>query len=274
VSEYAWEPTAEYVERANVTRLMRAHGISSIGEMRRRSVEDIGWYWDAVVKDLAIPFERAYTQVLDDSGGIQWTKWFADGVVNLTAACVDRHAAASPDAVALIGEAEDGEVRRFSFAELGEAVDRVTAALRAAGIGKGDSVGVFMPMVPEAVIAAYAVAKVGAVYLPIFSGFAASAVAARLQDAEAKLLFTADGTWRRGSQGLMKPVADDAVAECPSVGTVVVLERLGVEVPMQPGRDVTWAAFVEEHEGPVVAEPTGAEDVFMLAYTSGTTGKP
>src|SRR5947199_278602 len=127
-SDLAWEPTPEYVERANVTRLMNAHGIGSIGELRRRSVEDVEWYW--------------------------------------------------------------------------------AAAVRAAGVGKGDSVAVFMPMVPEAVVAAYATAKIGAIYLPIFSGFAPSAVAARLQDSSAKVVFTADGTWRRGRHGLMKQAAD------------------------------------------------------------------
>jgi acetyl-CoA synthetase len=274
VTELAWEPTPEYVERANVTRLMRAHGIDSIAEMRRRSVEDVGWYWDAVVEDLGIPFARPYSRVMDDSRGIEWTTWFPDGGVNIASACVDRWAGETPDAVALIGEAEDGEARRLSYAELAGAVDAVAGGLRADGIGKGDAVGVFMPMVPEAVIAAYAIAKVGAIYLPIFSGFAASAVAARLQDAEVKLLFTADGTWRRGSHGLMKPVADEAVEASPTVRRVVTLERLGVAVPMTEGRDLTWAEFVAGHDDPVEAEDTGAEDVFMLAYTSGTTGRP
>jgi acetyl-CoA synthetase len=273
-SELAWEPTSSYVERANVTRLMRAHGISSIGELRRRSVEDIAWYWDAVVKDLGIPFDEPYSKVLDDSGGIEWAKWFADGRVNIARACVERHAAERPDALAVIAEAEDGEVRRLTFAELAREVDRAASGLRATGIGKGDSVGVFMPMVPEALVATYAIAKVGAIYLPIFSGFGAPAVAARLQDAEAKALFTADGTWRRGSHGLMKPVADDAVAESPSIELVVMLERLGVEVPMQEGRDVTWSEFAGGGGGEAEAEPTGAEDDFMIAYTSGTTGKP
>ncbi len=274
MSEVAWEPTAEYVERANVTRLMRAHGIGTIAELRRRSVEDVAWYWDAAVRDLGIPFAVPYERVLDDSDGIEWARWFVGGRINLAVACVDRHAAERPDAVALIGESETGEVRRMTFGDLAREVDRVAAALRRDGVGKGDAVGVFMPMAPEAIVAAYAVAKVGAIYLPIFSGFAASAVAARLRDARAKLLFTADGTWRRGSHGLMKPVADEAVAQVPSIERVVVRGHLGVEVPMREGRDVSWGDFVDGLDGPVEAEDTESEDVFMLAYTSGTTGKP
>ncbi len=147
-----------------------------------------------------------------------WARWFVDGRINLTVACVDRWARGGAGArPALIAESETGAVRMLTYAELAAEVDRVAAALTAEGFGHGDAAGVFLPMVPEAVIAAYAIAKLGRIYLPIFSGLAPSAVAARLQDAGATVLFTADGTWRRGRQGLMKPVADEAVAECPTV---------------------------------------------------------
>jgi acetyl-CoA synthetase len=274
--EIAWEPTLEYVERANVTRLMRAHGIESIDELRRRSVEDVEWYWDAAVKDLGIEFSTPYTQVLDSSKGIPWSTWFTGGRINLTAVCIDRWAhSEAADQVAVIGESETGAVRKLTFGELAADVDRVVAGLAEAGVAKGDAVGVYMPMVPEAVIAAYAIAKLGAIYLPIFSGFAPPAVAARLQDAEAKALFTADGTWRRGQRGLMKAAADEAVAECPTVERVIVFENLELDPPMTAGRDVTWREFTAPHAGARV-EPadTGAEDPFMIAYTSGTTGKP
>src|SRR6185503_2323407 len=220
---------------------MRAHGIASIDELRRRSVEDIAWFWDAVVKDLPIDFTTPYEQVVDESGGIPWCKWFVGGHVNLTYNCVDRHAASErADKPAIIGEQEDGLVRRLTYAELRREVDRIAAGLRSIGVRKGDRVAVFMPMVIEAVIAAYAIAKLGAIYMPIFSGFAPSAVAARLQDAEAKVLFTADGGLRRGTEALMKPAADEAVAESPSVKNVIVLERLGEDVSMNPDRDLTW----------------------------------
>jgi acetyl-CoA synthetase len=275
--ELAWEPTPEYAERANVTRLMRRHGIRSIDELRRRSVEDVSWYWNAAIEDLGIEFSQPYTQVLDVSDGVPWAKWFTDGRINLVWNCVDRwaHSEEARDQVALIGESETGEVRKLTYRELHREIDRVMAGLMEVGVGRGDAVAVFMPMVVEAAVAAYAIAKLGAIYLPIFSGFAPSAVAARLRDAEAKVLFTADGTWRRGKQAPMKQAADEAVAESPSVERVVMLERLGVEVPMARGRDVTWADFTEAHAH-VHLDPadTGAEDPFMIAYTSGTTGRP
>ena len=167
-------PPPEYVENANVTRFMRKHGIDSIDEFRRRSVEDMEWFWDAVVEDMGIEFTTPYERVLDSSGGIAWSKWFVGGHVNLTHNCVDRHALGDrADRVAIVSETEDGEVRTLTYAELKREVDAIAAGLRALGIGKGDPVAVFMPMVAEAVIAAYAIAKLGALYMPIFSGLRA-----------------------------------------------------------------------------------------------------
>jgi acetyl-CoA synthetase len=279
VTEVAWRPTTDYVENANVTRLMRAHGIESIDELRRRSVEDMSWFWDAVVQDIPIEFSQPYERVLDLSDGVPWAKWFVGGHVNLTYNCVDRHAASDrAETVAVIGETEDGELRSLTYAELRREVDRIAAGLRTLGIGKGDPVAVFMPMVVEAVVAAYAIAKLGAIYMPIFSGFAAPAVAARLQDAGAKALITADGGLRRGVPALMKPGADEAVAEAPTVRHVIVLERLGADMPMRAGRDLTWEELrvQGEKDAPGGLEPadTGSEDPLMIAYTSGTTGRP
>ncbi len=278
MDEIAWQPTPEYVASANVTRFMRRHGIATLAELRHRSVDDLAWYWGAVVEDLGIPFSEPYERVLDDSRGIEWTTWFLGGHINLTSACLDRWRedplrAGQP---ALIAESEDETVRTLSYAELTAEVDLLAAALRAAEIGKGDAVGVFMPMVAEAVIAAYAIAKVGALYLPIFSGFAPGAIASRLRDAGAVLVLTADGGLRRGARVEMKSTCDEAVARCPAVRRVVVLERLGIDVPMTAGRDQTWAGFLAGVDPAAGREAcdTEAEDPFMLAYTSGTTGEP
>src|SRR4051812_6494649 len=255
---------------------MRAHGIATIDELRRRSVQDVEWYWDAVVKDLGLEFSTPYEDVLDDSGGAPWAKWFTGGRGDLGWDCGARWSdGRSKDQIAVIGESETGRTRALTFADLRRRVDEVAAGLRDAGVVKGDAVAVYMPMVPEAVVAAYAIAKLGAIYMPIFSGFAPSAVAARLEDASAKVLFTADGTWRRGRHGLMKPGADEAVAGSPTVERVVVLRNIGEDVPMTEGRDVWWDDFVAPHSGAVVeCEDTDSEDVFMIAYTSGTTGNP
>jgi acetyl-CoA synthetase len=275
VSSYAWEPTPERIAEANVTRLMRAAGVRTIDELRRWSVADIDRYWELVVKDLGLPFDRPYTRVRDSSRGIEWTRWFVDGRLNVATACVDRWRddaglAGSP---ALICEDESGAVRRLTYAELAAAVDRAAAGLRGAGIVPGDAVGVLLPMTPEAVIAAYAIAKVGAMYVPLFSGFAAGAIASRLNDAQAKLVFTTDWSWRRGRQTPLKAVLDEALPVCPTVRTVVVAERDG-PAGERTAIDIAWEEFAPPIDGRVPAHDTSAEDVLLLGYTSGTTGKP
>lgn len=272
---YAWTPTEAVTEQANVTRLMRAHGIGGLQELRRRSVADIDWFWDAVVSDLGLPFTHPYSAVRDSSRGVEWTTWFTDGRFNAAHACLGRWLE-DPDmaaVTALIHEDETGAVRTFSYRQLAEEVAALAAGLSARGIGYGDVVGVYMPMVAEAVAAMYAIASVGAVSMPLFSGFAAGAVAKRLQDGQAKLVFTADGTLRRGKPSLMKPVCDEALADCPTVEHLVVLPRLGVDVAWTEGRDVRWEDFRKAGAAFETAD-TEAEDTLLIGYTSGTTGRP
>jgi acetyl-CoA synthetase len=275
MSGYVWEPTTEYVENANVTRFMRRHGIDDYGELVRRSQDDIEWFWDEVVKDLGIEFFEPYSTVLDASGGIEWPKWFVGGKVNIAHNCVDRHAASGRAAQpALVWEGEDGATRTVTYSKLAVAVSKVAGGLKALGVGVGDTVGIYMPMVPEAVVAAYACAKIGAVYLPIFSGFGAPAVSTRLNDAEAKVLFTADGFWRRGQRIDMKKTADDAVAESPSIANVIVSRRFADGDPPRGPKDVSWADAFRDQPGELEAAHLDSEAPFMIAYTSGTTGTP
>jgi len=275
MSDFIWEPTPGYIENANVTRLMRKHGISDFHALVKRSQDDIEWYWNAAIEDLGIDFSTPYDKILDVSEGVAFPKWFVGGRINLVHNTVDRHASsalASNDA--LIWEGEDGEVRRITYRELSVEVNKVANGLQEMDIGPGDTVGVYMPMVPEAVIAAYACAKIGAIYLPIFSGFGAPAVATRLNDAKCKLLFTADGFYRRGQKVAMKPVADEAVELSPTVRQVVVFKRFAdMDPPMSP-RDISWDAAFEGHRTDHLSEPLDPETPFMIAYTSGTTGKP
>lgn len=257
---YTWTPTEDYVEHANVTRLARAYGFGSIAELRTASVADIGWYWDAVVKDLGLPFSKPYDRVVDLSRGISYPDWFVGGELNIAQACLDRWVDASPERTAVVHEAEDGTVRSLTFAELGAEVSRVAAGLCALGIGRGDAVGLFLPMIPEAVVACYAVARLGAVLVPLFSGFAPGAIAARLRDADAKAVVVAEATVRRRREVAMKPLLDEALRSCPTVRHVVVVDGS------------RWTGLPAGE--PVAAESMAATDTLLLAYTSGTTGRP
>jgi acetyl-CoA synthetase len=271
MSDFIWQPTRDVVERANVTRLARRHDLASYDALVERSRDDIEWFWDAAVADLGIDFSHPYDRVLDTSQGIEWSKWFTGGKLNIAYNCVERHR--GRNGTALVYEGEEGATRSVSYAELAGEVDRVASGLRSLGLGKGDRVGLFLPTIPEAVVAFMACCSVGAVIVPIFSGFAAAAAGVRLADAEAKALICADGFYRRGAVVPMKETADEAVAAAPSVEHVVVVPRVGrPDVPMRSGRDVAWDDLDGSDRSPAL--PMEAEDPFMIAYTSGTTGRP
>ena len=263
----AWSPTAAYLERSRLRRFAESNGHPDFASLLRWSVEDMDGFWRATERDLGIVWRVPYENVLDTSRGIPWTTWWGGGRMNYVATAL-RH---EPDRVAIIGEGEEGAVRRLTFAELAREVARVGAGLRALGVKKGDRVAVFMPLVIECAVAVLAIGAIGAVFIPIFSGYAADAIAGRLRDAEAKVLITADGFYRRGQVVNMKETADAAADAVPSVHAVVVVQRVGRAYPKR-GRDVLWSELAHAAE-PEFAD-TSAEDPFMVIYTSGTTGTP
>lgn len=280
---YIWRPNQEYSENANVVRLMRHFGVADADALRAVSVADVGAFWDAVVTDLGIRFRRPYRRVLDTASGPQFPEWFVGGELNVADACLGRWAEQSPAAPAVVHETEAGLVRQLSYAELADQVARVRGGLRRNLIGPGDAVALYLPMIPEAVVALYAVASLGAIAVPLFSGFAPGAIAARLRDAEVKAVITADGTVRRGRTVRMRPQLDEAIAAFPGVRLVVTVENLAgaaVGPTDNPPADeagepavVRWSSLLAGPPDPDIA-PTAASDVLLLGYTSGTTGRP
>jgi acetyl-CoA synthetase len=276
VMSVVWTPSPEYVERANVTRFMRANGIASYEELVARSVQDVEWFWDAVVRDLGIEFLEPYERVVDTSRGVEWATWFVGGKTNLAHQCVDVWAERMPEAPAVVWESEDGEVRRWSYRELREATDRLAHGLRSLAVAAGDRVGIFMPMAPETVAAVMACSKLGAIWVPIFSGFGADAVAARLSDAHAKVLIVADSSLRRGAAVAMKETADRAADRAGCVERILVWSRGagGAEPHWDASRDVRWDELVAVQPARFETESLDAEHPLFLGYTSGTTGRP
>jgi acetyl-CoA synthetase len=274
MNDVVWTPSDEYIERANVTRFMRAHGIRTYEEVVERSQADIEWFWDAVVRDLGIEFLTPYERILDTSDGIAWSKWFVGGRINLAHVTCDVWADRTPDRVAVLSEGEDGEVRRLTYRELREMADRLAHGLASLGIRERDAVGIFMPMAPEIVAATLACAKLGAIYLPIFSGYAADAVATRLDDAGAKVLITAEGFLRRGQTVPMKEVADEAADRSPSVERTIVWSRFGRDDISWSDRDVRWEELLAAQPPRFETRALDPEHPLFIAYTSGTTGRP
>jgi acetyl-CoA synthetase len=276
-SEVVWRPDPEAAATSRVGRFMSEHGLDTFDHLLDRSIDDPEWFWDAVVQALGLRFAEPYERVLDTSDGIPWSRWFVGGRLNVAEACVDRWADETPDAVAVAWEDEDGRCRSWTYAELRAETDGLVGLLARRGIGAGDAVGIFCPMVPEVVAAAMAVAKLGAIFLPLFSGFGAEAVAVRLVDGDAKALVTADGFRRRGAVVPMLDTARVAAAEVPSLRTMVVVPRLHADRSMNLTDDSnSYAVFgwPDRADEPVPAVPVDSEHPLFVAYTSGTTGTP
>jgi acetyl-CoA synthetase len=275
--ETVWQPRDDAFERSNAGRLARRLGVAGgYRELHAASIADLDRFWDAVVGDLGLPFSTPYTQVLDESGGPEWPRWFVGGRLNLAHACVERFAddPATAQRDALAWEGEEGSVVTWSYAELARETARLAEGLAALGVAEGDAVALLLPMVPEAVAALYAVAALGALAVPIFSGFSAPAVASRLADSGAGVLITCDAFPRRGKPVPAKETADRAAADAPALRHVVVVRRMGVELPWQDGRDVWYHDLVDGRPGSRRATPVESEHPLLLGYTSGTTGRP
>lgn len=277
---FIWEPTREFVERTNVYRLMQRLGIGTWQEFIGYSQDHLEEFWDEMVRELGIEWFEPYRQVLDVSSGAEWARWFTGGKLNIAWNCLDRHAAgAARDSLAIVWEGEDGSARTLTFGELRGETDRLANALRGLQLAPGDRVALYMPMVPEVVMILYACFKLGLIAVPIFSGFGYSAVAVRLQDSGAKVLFTADFLERRGKPIALKEKADEALAALALTGAgalekVVVWRYKGGHIPWTAGRDIWWHDFVSGHSGECAAQPLDSEAACLLLYTSGTTGRP
>ncbi len=274
--EVIWRPSDEVRERSNALRLARRLGFDDYWELVRFSAEQPERFWPEAVADLGLEFSQPWDQVVDLSRGPEWATWFVGGRLNLAWNCVHRWAQGErADAPGAVWQSEDGARLALSYGELSDAVTRFAEALAALGVEPGDRVALFLPMSPQVAIASHACAHLGAVQVPIFSGFAAPAIAARLQHSDAKVVVTADGSLRRGRELPMKELVDEAVVESPSVEHVVVWRRLGRDdVPMTPGRDVFWDKAVADSRGELEPLEVDSEHPYLLTYTSGTTGQP
>jgi acetyl-CoA synthetase len=262
MSEFVWSPSRERFEQANVVRLWRKLGCESYSELHRLSVEEPDRFWPQVIEDLDLEFAQRWEQVLDESDGIEWAKWFVGGRLNVATNCVHRWGKRRPDGVGAVFLGEDGERRARTFRELSDETVRLAEALVELGVESGDRVATYMPMCPEVAVAAHACAHIGAVQVPVFSGFAAPAVRQRLEASEAKVVICADGSLRRGRWMPMRDAVDEAAA------------GLDVQVIEWDRRAAEWPELVRRQPGKLPALDVESEHPYLLAYTSGTTGQP
>ncbi|QKY19380.1 AMP-binding protein [Halolamina sp. CBA1230] len=289
--EVVHEPDREFVESTNVWQFMQAYDIDDYEELIERTTTEVAgepesgvdWFWDEMPDYLDVEFYEEYDTVRDDSDGPQFTDWYPGGEINIAHNTLDRYAetdAPERNKVACIWEGEDGEVDERTFHDLYRQANRVANYLEDAGVETGDTVGLYMPMVPEVVSILYGCFKVGAIAVPIFSGFGVEATATRLDDAEPTVLFTGDGFYRRGDPVRLKSGADEAIEQAGHVENVVVFDRLGdrenpdVKVPWDDERDEWWADAVAPRDGEYDTKSLPSDQESMLLYSSGTTGEP
>jgi acetyl-CoA synthetase len=254
-------PPKEFVKRANVNR----------ASVYKEAARNPTRFWERFAKEL--DWFRPWKTTL------QWkapyAKWFVGGKLNVSYNCLDRHVVTPRKTkAAIIWEGEPGDSRVLTYWDLHREVNRFAAALKRAGVKKGDRVTIYMPMVPELPIAMLACARIGAPHSVVFGGFAPEALRDRIHDAESRVLITADGGFRRGGIVPLKKNVDEALKECPDVDTVIVLKRTRQEIAMQAGRDVWWDDFIKDAPAYCAPEKMDSEDMLYLLYTSGSTGKP
>lgn len=276
-SQYYWHPTEQHIADAKITAFMKHLDIANYKELIKKADADPGWYFDQVIKYCDIRFYKPYDQILDVSKGIPWARWCVGGTTNLTMNCIDKHrGTATYDKDFLVWEKETGENGVLTYREFDAEVCKLAAGLKKLGVEKGDVVGIFMPNIAETFVAFFAIAKVGAIIMPLFSGFGPSPLITRTQDGGAKVIITADGTWRRGSPGTMKPLLDEVKDDIPTVESIIVVQNVGDALPteMTEGRDYWWHELCADMPTDTPTEEMSAEDPVVLLYTSGTTGKP
>ena len=259
--ERLFPPSEEFAAQANA-----AAGLYDEAE------QDFEAYWMKQALDRVTWFKEP-TEGLDDSKAPFFT-WFADGELNISYNCLDRHLETGGDKVAFHWVGEPGDTRTITYQELSDDVNRFANGLRSLGVEKGDRVAIYMGMVPELAVAMLACARIGAAHSVIFGGFSAESIVDRVQDAQAKLLITGDGAWRRGTVVPLKESCDTAMASTPSIEHCIVFERTGHGVSMTEGRDIWWQDLVADQSTDCEPEVMAAEDLLYILYTSGTTAKP
>jgi acetyl-CoA synthetase len=259
---FIWEPPPEVVERSNVTRLRRRLGASDYAELHRVSIEEPERFWSTVVADLDLELSRPWDSVVDVSRGPEWATWFNGARLNVARACLHRSAAERPGDEALVGLYEDGGRESLTFAEASLQATQLAEALVELGVREGDRVAIYMPMCPAVAIAAHACAHIGAVHVPIFSGFAAPAIASRIEDSQARVAICADWSLRRGVRVEMRATLDEAGAH--ALDHVIEWTR----------ETRSWPELVVRQPGTLAPAEVEAEAPYLLAYTSGTTGRP
>ena len=266
---HIWKPSNAVRDASRLTAFLKAYDLADLPSFRAKADKEPAWLWNAIFEYFDLPFVVPYDEILSLRDGTEWPRWCVGGRTNLSLACIDRHFE-TPDKAAIVWSGEDSATRALTYGQMVDAVGRFSSLLDERGVKPGDVVGLFMPMVPEAAIAFMAIIRVGAIVLPLFSGYGPASVADRLKAAGARAVVTVSCSFRRGKPEPMKTVIDEAVALGADLDTVIVLGRNPFK--LVDGRDVDWTAASKRLPADRPATIMDAEAPAMLVYTSGTSG--
>ncbi|MCF6137522.1 AMP-binding protein [Pseudalkalibacillus berkeleyi] len=268
-----WRPNQNQIDEANLTAFTNRYGVSDYQALIKKAAEDQDWFYNAINETFHFQWDRPFDRISESSNGAPFTEWFKGGYINIYKNCVEKHLTKCNTKNAIVWEGEDGSKQGLTYQELDEHVSRFALGLQRLGVGYGDRIGIFLPPIIESAIALYACAKLGAIAVPMFSGYGADAVTTRLNDSECKVLITADGSIRKGKVSPMKEIADRAVDLSPSVEHVVVVNHTHTNFTKRR-LDRHYENVLASKGATLITHETKASDPYLIIYTSGTTGKP
>ncbi len=272
--DIVWEPRESLSSQSQMQKFIETTGVADYDALLSKADRDPEWFWNAAIKFLDVKFYQNYSKVMDSSKGIEWTEWCLGGKTNMVLNCLDKHKGTDVWSKSFIHhETEAGKKSSLTYAELDAKVCQLTEGLRSLGLGKGDAIGLYMPMIPEVAIAFLAIIKMGGMVIPLFSGFGPEPIIVRLNDGLAKAVITVDGTPRRSKTVNLKSTIDEAKKSIPSLEHVIVFNHMGLDLEKEPG-DHDWNELTARMPVTSETEVMDAEDPMMLVYTSGTTGMP
>ncbi|MBM2819481.1 MAG: AMP-dependent synthetase and ligase [Nitrosarchaeum sp.] len=252
---------------------MNKHKISSLNELIHRANQNLEWFWKEVDRDIGIVWDEPYKKILDTSNGIPWSTWFIGGKINIYNSSVEKFAKKDPNKIAYHFVSEDGTTSQITYLELELKIGKLANALKKLGVGKGDVVAIYLPMIEEAILAILASAKIGAIQTVIFSGYSSESLQIRLQDCKAKILFACDGFQRRGKSISQKQIINKAIKDT-KIEKVIVIPYKGVDKYNEFEKFIFYESIMSSENSICPTETMDSEDPLFILYTSGTTGKP
>jgi acetyl-CoA synthetase len=273
LSDFEFIPTEKQIKESNIFQFMQKHNISSLNELSKKAKENLEWFWESVDEDIGIVWDVPYTETLDISKGIEWSKWFVNGKTNIYKSSVEKFAKQNPQKIAYYFISEDGKTSKISYSELNSKVSQLANGLKSIGVKKGDVIAIYLPMIEEAILAILAASKIGAIQTVIFSGYSSESLHVRLQDCKAKILFISDGFSRKGKPVSQKKAVDEAILDTDVKKTIVVSYK-GIDNYKESEKLIFYDKLVSHQSILCNTEILDSEDPLFILYTSGTTGMP